>query len=82
MEGSWGSTGDPSDLLLARGKKQRAKKDNDRQKVLAQVLEFCGESALEMTQRTPHSLRQILKHIREKTVNVQANKISHTHLVL
>lgn len=68
LEGSWESTGDPSDLLLAR-RKQRANQDNDCQKMLAQEQKFCGKSSFRIIQWT-HSLRQILKDAHENTVDV------------
>lgn len=76
LEGSWGSTGDPSDLLLARGKKRGPRKIMSIRRCWSSVLSHPWDDSADT------SLTQILKHICEKTVNIQANKISHTHLGL
>lgn len=50
LEGSWGSTGDPSDLLLAR-EKHRGPREIMTVRECWSVQELCGESSFGMTQR-------------------------------
>lgn len=72
LEGSCGSTGDPSDLLLARGKSRGPRKVMTVKKCRSSS-EFCGKSSLKIIQGTHPSLRKILKHLSEKIVNEACN---------